>query len=607
MKHFLRPFGALVSGVLLAMCFVPFDQSWLVWGWMWILLPLLWTTSPGTRDSEEEGKKLIRFFIRLVKLRSSRAFGLAWLAGMGFWVINLKWLGTVTWPGAVSLSAYLSLYFGIFGVFAAGAANPWRKSFKPTKLIRERIQESTRSLGYAAVLAGFWCGLEWLRGWLLTGFGWNGLGVTFANHLVLAQSAEFIGVTGLAFLPVFMSAVAVQTARRFDLQFRANEVKMLHWDFASALVVIMAFFTVGTIRLSSATNTPKIKGRVLLVQQDIPQVAGRIMWEPQRIVDGFLALTENGLAEVDAETGKKLQEAAKEGGEGEILTEIETPDLLVWPEACLPDYLQLTESGETVGGPMIESILLYVTELRDWTLVTGINQHQGEDPMDPETRFYNSLLMNGGRFGRQSYQKSHLVILGEYIPDLPFLHDLYEQATGVRFFANTTPGENFEPLQVEIGGREVGVMPSICFEDTVGRVMRRSVRNESQMIINVTNDGWFQESEGAAQHFRNSLFRCIELRRPMVRCANRGVTGVVSVTGSLVDPFSGEKRHLVDEKGSHFHRGYLLASVYVPSEGEITVYAAFGDWFAIAGLAVGFLWIFGSGLIRRKLKTDPLT
>ena len=102
-----------------------------------------------------------------------------------------------------------------------------------------------------------------------------------------------------------------------------------------------------------------------MVQQDIPQVAGRIMWEPQRIVDGFLALTENGLAEVDAETGKKLQEAAKEGGEGEILTEIETPDLLVWPEACLPDYLQLTESGETVGGPMIESILSYVTELRD--------------------------------------------------------------------------------------------------------------------------------------------------------------------------------------------------------------------------------------------------
>ncbi|MGB0144436.1 MAG: hypothetical protein ACPGAP_06650, partial [Akkermansiaceae bacterium] len=74
MKHFLRPFGALVSGVLLAMCFVPFDQSWLVWGWMWILLPLLWTVSPGNPISEGEGRKIIKIFIRLVKLRSSRAF-----------------------------------------------------------------------------------------------------------------------------------------------------------------------------------------------------------------------------------------------------------------------------------------------------------------------------------------------------------------------------------------------------------------------------------------------------------------------------------------------------------------------------------------------------
>ena len=66
------------------------------------------------------------------------------------------------------------------------------------------------------------------------------------------------------------------------------------------------------------------------------------------------------------------------------------------------------------------------------------------------------------------------------------------------------------------------------------------------------------------------------------------------MTGSLVDPFTGEKRHLVDEKGSHFHRGYLLASVYVPSDGEVTVYAAFGDWFAIVGLAAGILWLIYS-------------
>ncbi|MDB4696833.1 hypothetical protein OAF29_08190, partial [Akkermansiaceae bacterium] len=97
---------------------------------------------------------------------------------------------------------------------------------------------------------------------------------------------------------------------------------------------------------------------------------------------------------------------------------------------------------------------------------------------------------------------------------------------------------------------------------------------------------------GSVQHFRNALFRSIELRRPTVRCANRGVTGVVTLAGSLVDPYSKKTRHLVNENGSYFHRGYLLATVYIPSEGEITLYAAFGDWFAVSGLIAGFLWVF---------------
>jgi apolipoprotein N-acyltransferase len=127
--------------------------------------------------------------------------------------------------------------------------------------------------------------------------------------------------------------------------------------------------------------------------------------------------------------------------------------------------------------------------------------------------------------------------------------------------------------------------------------------------VNVTNDGWFQESEGSVQHFRNALFRSIELRRPTVRCANRGVTGVVTVAGSLVDPYTKEMRHLVDENGSYFHRGYLLASVYVPSEGGFTLYARFGDWFAVTGLVAGFLWMMmrlALGILDKERRSPEL-
>ena len=568
--------AAVLSGVALAMSFAPFDQAWLVWGWMWLLIPLIWTVS--------------------TKRRRLKGFGLAWLAGMGFWIINLKWLGTVTWPGAVALSAYLSVYFGIFGAFTAGAANPWRAKYESARTIRDRVRQSLRSLGYAAVLAGFWCGLEWVRGWLMTGFGWNGLGVTFAKNLILAQNAEYVGVIGLSFLPVFLSAVAVQTARRFYQQFQANEVKMLHWDFATALLVIMLAFTSGTIRLSAVTNAPKIEGRVLMIQQDIPQFADKVLWEPSEIVGGFEELTEAGMEEVFREAAEAAQKTESE----EEIVGIKAPDLVIWPEACLPAYLYAQKDGSLIGGPNLESVFNFVHSLGDFTFILGMNEIHGDTEVDPEVEVYNSLILDevGGR--RESYQKNHLVIMGEFVPDLPFLHDLYFRTTGQKFGSGVSRGTTFEPIKIDLDGQEVGMIPSVCFEDTVARVTRRFVRNEPQVLVNVTNDGWFQESEGSLQHYRNALFRSIELRRPTVRCANRGVTGVVTVAGSLVDPYTKEMRHLVDENGSYFHRGYLLASFYVPSEGGVTLYAAFGDWFAAAGLIAGLLWMIVSLILGKR-------
>ena len=584
MRLFLRLLGAGVSGGALALCFAPFDQAWLVWGWLWLLLPIIWT-------------------VRIKRARL-RGFGLGYLSGFIFWAINLKWIGTVTGLGVFAIAAYLAVYFGIFGAFAAKAGNPWRRKFEVQKYtIRVRLLEAGRSLGYAALLGGLWCGLEWIRGWMLTGFGWNGLGVTFSQSLILAQNAEFVGVIGLSFLPVFFSAVALQTARRFWQQAMTGGVKMLHWDFATALLVIMAAFTAGTIRLSSVTNAPKIEARVLLVQQNIPQVAGEILWDPQEIVDGFVELTEEGLSQIEEKAAKSLQAS----GDSEEIVTVKWPDLVVWPEACLPAWFQVRSDGKPVGGPGIEGVLDYVGNLGNFTLITGINEVIGDDPITADAMVFNSLLTRTPSDERQSYRKNHLVYFGEALPDHPFFYDLYEQTAGVPFGGGITPGTSLEPLSVKVGEREVGLIPSICFEDTVARLTRKFVRNSPQMMVNLTNDGWFHESEGGLQHFRNALFRSIELRRPMVRCANRGVTCVISATGSTVDPYTRQDRRLVDANDSHFHRGSLLASAYLPVDGGVTLYAAFGDWFAVTGLVAALLWglyILISDFRARKSRGD---
>jgi len=536
---------------------------------MWLLLPVLWTT---------KGKR-----------RRLRGFGVGYLSGLAFWAINLKWIATVSWVGVVAVSGYLSIYFGCFGAFAAVAGNPWRKKTEVATTLPLRLAEMWRSLGYAAVLGGMWCGLEWIRGWFLTGFGWNGLGVAFNQSLVLAQNAEFIGVIGLSFLPVFFSAILVQVGRRFYLQNVKGGVKLLHWDFATGLIVIMVALTLGALRLNLARNEDVIEAKVALMQQDIPQIASQQSWEEQRILHGFIELTEKTIAEADLRTEAKIKRAGNTSEE--MLTSVEHPDLVVWPETSIPYWFFVEEGSPLRTQELVERDLGFLRGLGNFTFLAGHMEVEAENGEWKEGgRAWNSLTAMTPQNERTTYRKQHRVIFGEYIPEIDFLRKLYEHSAGVEYNSNIAAGEGDEGLELNIRGKKVEAIPSICFEDTVPRLARKFIRDGAQVIVNVTNDGWFHESEGAAQHFANSRFRCIELRRPMIRSANRGSTAVVSVTGSTVDPFTGQRRELLDENGRHFTRGTLSASVWIPRNGIRTLYSMYGDWFSVSGLVLALLW-----------------
>lgn len=100
------------------------------------------------------------------------------------------------------------------------------------------------------------------------------------------------------------------------------------------------------------------------------------------------------------------------------------------------------------------------------------------------------------------------------------------------------------------------------------------------MIVNLTNDGWFLQSEQMEVHTVNAKFRAIELRRPMVRATNTGVTCFIdtlgTVTQRLADP----------ETGGTLIEGCLPGTVLVPRQPEMTLYARFGDWFALSCLGL---------------------
>jgi len=564
MKRWWRVGAALLSGVGMALLVPPFDWGGLVWV---VLLPLLLAVA-GV-----EGR------------RAWKGFGLGWLAGFAHFAIGLHWLTTVTAVGWIVLAGFLALYPALWGALVARCWRPWRDDGA-----RHWVLSGCSLIG-GLMVAGLWCGQEWLRGWVFTGFGWNTLGVAFHAMPVMAQGADLLGVIGLSFVPVLLQAVGVSTGMRLVREARAGRIKP-HPDFGVAVLLVALAVVYGVLQLRRHSGADGIRLEALLVQLNIPQEAARRLWSPQQIHLGYEEETLKALRAIDEDNARRFHEDG--------LVFARWPDWVVWPESSLTGRLLRTEGGE--WGMWEENMLTLgrVREVGDFTMILGLNEIEAETfdqglAMKEDARIWNSLVVIPAERELDSHRKHHLVIFGEYIPfvdQLPFLAKIYEQQSGASFGQSFSKGGVLDPLPVEVDGEELGVIPSICFEDTVPRLMRKFVRDQPQVIVNVTNDGWFKRSPAAAQHYANSKFRAIELRRPMIRCANTGVSAAVGANGSSAHPRDGERRELRDESGDHLTRGWKLVELWVPREPATTLYARIGDW-GVIGLGLVGLGVAG--------------
>ncbi|HEY5991519.1 MAG TPA: apolipoprotein N-acyltransferase, partial [Candidatus Udaeobacter sp.] len=159
-------------------------------------------------------------------------------------------------------------------------------------------------------------------------------------------------------------------------------------------------------------------------------------------------------------------------------------------------------------------------------------------------------------------------------------------------------GRRYTLFRLTNGNAEIA--PLICFEDTIGELTRQFVLSSemnpgANLLVDITNDGWFLHSAGSHQHLTNAIFRCVETRRPMVRAANTGVTCFVNQFGRVTQT-------LRDETGSTFTEGVLTGEIKVPTEHELTFYTRHGELFAKFCAVITLLAILAASAIRwRKL------
>jgi apolipoprotein N-acyltransferase len=256
------------------------------------------------------------------------------------------------------------------------------------------------------------------------------------------------------------------------------------------------------------------------------------------------------------------------------------PDLLVWPESSMP--------GPVPGDELSQR---FVT---DFSASAKTDLMLGTIDIDPPLAYNAAMLVSDPGARMQTYRKIHLVPFGEYVPGrhtLPLL---------ARIVGDQVPDDfafGKEYTVFKLSNDKARVAPLICFEDTLGDLVRQFVLKGANLLVNVTNDGWFLQTAGSRQHLGNAVFRCVETRLPMVRAANTGVTCFINEFGNIT-------QILLDENGTPFTEGTLTGEVAIVANPEPTFYVEHGELvtFACLGVSSVMLSFFAvRTFARRKL------
>ena len=509
---------------------------------------------------------------------SGDSFRIGCVAGLSFWLASLYWLllmPATGYPilGWVALSGYLALYPAVW-TWIIGWLDEWIFG-RNHQSINTPFQGSWLGrLLWSLAGAAAWVALEMIRARLFGGFPWNFLGASQYQMVPLIQVASVTGVYGISFLVVWVSLSLYSAVRMIFLRPSTRLVWQAEIFLPLTAVILLFIFNLAQ---TLGENPQASTLRVTMIQPSVPQT---MIWDEKENTNRFrqlLQISENALTRPSATLSPA---EPRPGIDGERDGVRDATDLLIWPESAVPEF----DDASYIA------ITNLIRAHRVWVIFNAddaVPRPGATNEYDNDV-FNAAFLFNSEGGWTATYHKQKLVIFGEYIPLvrwLPF----------VKWFTPITGGfaAGNEPVQFEMerrlpdrlevqlntnnAGSETGApsrvntSPLICYEDMFPQVARRAVRDDTDFLVNLTNDGWFGQSAEQWQHMAGAVFRAVENGVPLVRCCNNGVTCWIDAHGRV-------REILRDTSGSVYGEGALTIDLPLEKHSR-TFYNAHGDWF----------------------------
>ncbi|MGE3954968.1 MAG: apolipoprotein N-acyltransferase [Parachlamydiales bacterium] len=490
--------------------------------------------------------------------KTGHRFLLSWVFFTVVQCIQLSWMTSDRYQGAYIWVVWFILCLLMGGQFA----------------LLSLLLRGNRPLHWAQMLAvpALWCISEWARLYFISGFTWNPVGIALSGTLWARQLAALIGVYGLSFWVMLINVCML----------RLLEEPLSLRRIAPATAVALFPFAFGAAHIAyhtSGIHDGEEPFRAILVQSGMSPTDRSGMVERDKMIHP-LEQWKRLLALVGTYRDKEVDVVLFP----ECVVPFEANQIAYeygWAKRMLAESLGAHFPVLTLDTPLGAEVHRYdqgkvwavsnsffcqtLAEALDADIVVGMDDSDEEGS-------YNSALRytpgGNGKFDR--YAKQILLPFSEIIPGgewARYLASLY----GIK--CSFTPG------------KEVGVFPgkipmgiSVCYEETFTPIIWAQKRAGAEILLNVTNDGWFPNSSLPPQHFHHGRLRAVENGIPLLRACHTGITAAVDSLGRTVG-------HLGEQED---FAGALY--VEVPRYHHTTLYSLVGD-----GLPVGaslFFFLF---------------
>ncbi len=430
---------------------------------------------------------LIPFLLLLENKNTGDAFRWAYLTGLIFSVLTLYWIGWTTLPGAFATITVHPLYYALFAVLILPMHRLWPN-------------------GYLMAVPFVWTAIEYVKSIGDLGFPWLPLAHTQSYYLSLIQYASYTSVYGVSFWVASLNVLLLALWR-----FRENKRRVI----GLAIVLILFFVTpyLYSRAIMQQTKEPQEQIRVGLVQGNVDPYQ---KWEKSFVDENF-------------EIFERLSRQAAQ----------DRPEVVIWPETATPTWLLHRPEH-------LSRVRLLAAEIGA-PILTGIPDYVFLNDKDYRT-FNAAALIYGDDRPIPTYAKMHLVPFGERVPfedDIPFFKDWLaklEMGEG-----NWSPGSEIKLFELSAPAANGSSQPParrvaaiICFESIFPEEVAAFVRLGADLLVVITNDAWFGRphvpfwlSGGIYQHAEIAIFRAIENRISIARCANTGMTMTIDPHGRI--------------------------------------------------------------------------